>query len=211
MVNTLLLQFLQQLYNTTTGQYIAGKQPATHILNKTDWVIVICTHEPCYWSEPVPLGHRQLTTRNMKNLPLPLLPLALRQSSISTLSLSHAPEAGNFICHTPQAYRETGGSSPIESKCSRLVKSYRCCWYSQTWQVLADLGFANVHCSHAQILPSSMPRVELPDLETGALFLPLLLLLPRLFELTALLDAAWPLWGPTSFNPDSNARTRFSK
>jgi hypothetical protein len=38
-----------------------------------------------------------------------------------------------------------------------------------------------------------MPRVELPDLETGALFLPLLLLLPRLFELTALLDAAWPL------------------
>jgi hypothetical protein len=127
MVNTLLLQFLQQLYNTTTGQYIAGKQPATHILNKTDWVIVICTHEPCYWSEPVPLGHRQLTTRNTKNLPLPLLPLALRQSSISTLSLSHAPEAGNFICHTPQAYRETGGSSPIESKCSRLVKSYRCC------------------------------------------------------------------------------------
>jgi hypothetical protein len=55
----ILLQFLQQFYNTTTGQYTAGRQPAIHILNKTDnqrRVIVVCTDEPCYWNEAAAAG-----------------------------------------------------------------------------------------------------------------------------------------------------------
>jgi hypothetical protein len=63
------------------------------------------------------------------------------------------------------------------------------------------------------MLLSSKPLFEPPDLELvlDALFLPLLLLPPRLLEVALLLHVPWLVEGPTSFNPVSKARTRFSK
>lgn len=103
----------------------------------------------------------------------------------------------------------------IEKRKIRLI--YLC--LSHAWQWEFDLGFVQVHESQVQML-SSIPRLEqdrelvaappvldLPDLDLpGARLLELELLLQA-----AWLDPAWLLEDPTSFNPVSSARTRFSK